>query len=297
LSGAIVFVPGKSPKPPPAIHREYLWRCLRRGVARHEAPALAALDDCRFSIAAWNFSYYQRHESLADDVAWIERLIASQGPSARDIREARHWSKWLTRLMYTLGDRAHWLVPWLPDRRIKNMLQDTIRYFDNIDSLAARIRDIVKKELIRAHDECGAVCVIGHSMGSVIAYEALWSLTHQDGRTVPVELFLTLGSPLGMQYVQKRLLGLHDGSGRYPAGIDRWANVSAVGDLVSVDRRVSDDFSPMLAQGAVRVIEDHDDIYTAFRNDHGLNSHRCYGYLAHPRVGEIIARWCRGGPR
>lgn len=295
MSRAIVFVPGKSPKPPPAIHGAYSWRCLRRGVGRHDPDAVALLDECRFAVAAWNFLYYEKHESLLADVPWIERLIASEGATEQDIRQARHWSKWLTRLMYTLGDNAHWLLHWLPDPRIRSMIQDTSRYFDNAASIAGRVREIVKTELRKAHDECDAVCIIGHSMGSVIAYETLWELTHETGRPIPVELFLTLGSPLGMNYVQKQLLGLRDGSHRYPSGIGRWVNVSAVGDLVSVNERVSDDFAPMVEQGLVDHIEDHHgDIYTAFRNDHGLNPHRSYGYLVHPRVGEVVARWCRG---
>lgn len=297
MSRAIIFVPGKSPKPPPAIHRDYLWRCLRRGVAGSDPEAVAALDECRFSVAAWNFLYYRRHASLVADVPWIERLIESAGAGEQDIREARHWSKWLTRLMYTLGDNAHWLLRWLPDPRIKSMIQDTSRYFDNTGSIAGQIRAAVKEALRRAHEQSGALCIIGHSMGSVIAYETLWESTHVDGRTIPVELFLTLGSPLGMNYVQKKLPGLGDGSRRYPAGIHKWVNLSAVGDLVSVDQRVRDDFAPMVEQGRVSAIEDYyGDIYTAFRNDDGLNPHRSYGYLVHPRVGEVVGRWCRGEP-
>jgi len=295
LSRAIIFIPGKSPKPPPAIHRDYLWRSLRRGVARHDPNALAALEACHFSLAAWNFLYYQKHGSLVADVPWIERLLDSEGASSEDIKQARHWSMWLTRAMYMLGDKAHWLLNRLPDRRVKEMIQDTLRYFENTDSIAGRVRNRVKAEIRRTYEEHDAVCLIGHSMGSVVAYESLWELTHQDGRLVPIDLFLTLGSPLGMKYVQKQLLGLRDGSRRYPAGIGTWVNISAVGDLISVDQRVSDDFAPMVEQGLAAAIKDyHHDIYTAYRDEQGLNPHRSYGYLAHPRVGEVIAHWCQG---
>lgn len=296
MTPAIVFVPGKSPKPPPAIHKAYLWRCLRRGVSRYDPAIGEQLEACRFSIAAWNFQYYQKHESLASDVPWIERLIDGEGATEDDIRQARHWSKWLTKSMYVLGDAAHWLANYLPDRRVKAMIRDTQHYFENTGGVADRVREVVKSDIRRACDESSPVCVIGHSMGSVIAYEALWEATHDDRRPVQLDLFLTLGSPLGMNYVQKKLLGMGDGSGRYPAGIDRWVNVSAVGDLVSVDERVSDDFAAMLQQGLVEEIEDiHRGIFTAFRNEDGLNPHRSYGYLVHPKVGETIARWWRNG--
>jgi len=32
-------------------------------------------------------------------------------------------------------------------------------------------------------------------------------------------------------------------------------------------------------------------IFNYFRNDQGLNVHRSYGYLANPRLGEVIAKW------
>lgn len=290
-----MFAPGKSPKPPADTHREYLWRCLRRGVSRCDPEAAEQLDDCGFFLAAWNFLYYGKHESLDADVPWIDRLVDSPETSTADMSEARHWSKWLTRLLYTVGDHAHWLIKALPDPRVKAMIQDTLRYFDNIGGVADRVRDIVKTEFQDAAEQGESMCIVSHSMGTVVAYEALWEMTHEDGAPRDVDLFLTLGSPLGMNYVQKRLLGLRDGSRRYPAGIRRWVNVSAVGDLVSVDERVADDFAPMVEQGLTGRIEDrYGDVYTAFRNDQGLNPHRSYGYLVHPAVGGAIADWWRG---
>ena len=46
----------------------------------------------------------------------------------------------------------------------------------------------------------------GHSMGSIIAYDSLWELWHGEGNQSKVDLYLTLGSPLGMHYVRRRLL-------------------------------------------------------------------------------------------
>lgn len=277
------------------IHRDYLWRCLQRGISRRDPEIAEQLGACRFVLAAWNLLYYEHYESLTSDVPWIERLIESDGPTDKDIREARHWSKWLTRLMYSLGDHAHWLIDWLPDPRVRAMIQDTLRYFDNTDGVADRIRDTVKAEIREAGERGDSICLAGHSMGSVIAYEALWQLTHVDEQPVGVDLFLTLGSPLGMNYVQRRLLGLRDGAGSYPSGVKRWINVSAVGDLVSVDECVADDFAPMVEQGLTERIEDfHRDVYTAFRNADGLNPHRSYGYLAHPTVGGAVAGWWQG---
>jgi len=295
LTYAIVYVPGKSPKPRPDIHREYLWQSLRCGVLRDDPALEERLEACRFDLVAWNFLYYREYESLEADIPWIDRLLDCEGVSDEDMREARHWSVWLTRLLYSIGDHAHWLIRVLPDPRIKAMIEDTLRYFENTRGIADRIRGLVKEEVENACENNDAVCVVSHSMGTVIAYESLWSLTHEDRRPANVDLFLTLGSPLGMKYVQKRLLGIRDGTGRYPEGVGEWVNVSAVGDLVSVDQRVEDDFAPMAAQGGAGRIRDiHHEVYTAFRNEEGLNPHRSYGYLVHPDVGAVIADWLRG---
>lgn len=292
---SIVFVPGKSLKPPPDIHREYLWRALVRGASRYDAGAGEALTSaCRFRLAAWNFTYYQTHGSLVSDVPWIERLLESQGASERDVAEAQHWSKWFTKSLYALGDHAHWLIKWLPDPRIKEMIQDTLRYFGNVDGIADRVRNIVKSDIREAGEGSESVCLIGHSMGSVIAYEALWDLAHRDGQPADVDLFLTLGSPLGMKYVQHKLLGMRDRDRRYAARIKTWVNVSAVGDLVSVDERVGDDFAPMVEEGSAgEIVDIHRNVYTAFRNEQGLNPHRSYGYLVNPIVGKVIVKWLK----
>lgn len=288
-------MPGKSPKPPPPVHREYLWRCLRRGVSGCDEEVGRQFDTCDFSLAAWNFLYYGEHESLDADIPWIERLIESGGATEADIAESRRWSRWLTRLLYSLGDHAQWSIKWIPDPRVKAMIQDTLRYFENTGGIADRIRAVVKNEIQKTVERAGSVCIVSHSMGTVIAYEALWEMTHEDRRPPGIDLFLTLGSPLGMNYVQRRLLGYGDGrNGSYPAGIRKWVNVSAVGDLVSVDQRVADDFACMVEQGLTkRIVDEHRGVYTAFRNDDGLNPHRSYGYLVHPKVAAAIVEWWR----
>lgn len=295
MTHSIIYVPGKSPKPAPEVHRQYLWRSLRHGVLRQDSSLAGPLDDTRFALAAWTCLYYGRFEPLDPDIPWIERLLEHGDATEADMRAARHWSKWLTGLLYSIGDHAHWLTGLLPDPRIRAMMQDTLRYFENAGGVADRIRSLVKSEIVDACEQSESVCIVSHSMGSVIAYESLWSLTHDDHRPADIDLFLTLGSPLGMNYVQRRLLGLRDGSDRYPRSVRKWVNISAVGDLVSVDRRVEDDFAPMVAQGGAGRIRDiHHDVYTAFRNTHGLNPHRSYGYLVHPEVGAVMGRWLRG---
>ena len=292
----IIYVPGKNPKPRPTEHREQLWRCLTHGVSIVDAEAgrAVASDPSIFVLAAWNHEYYGKYSDLDKDLRWIDILLQQDRPSERDRSEARTWSRWMVRLMYALGDRFHALIPLIPDRRIKATIADTNPYFDNRDGVASRIREIVKQPLRAALLNNERILLIGHSMGSVIAYDALWELSHIEKLQQKIELFLTLGSPLGMHYVQNHLLGFKGKNKRYPLTVKKWKNVASVGDLVSVDSTISDDFSPMIKEGVIEQTEDYcRNVFNWFRNELGLNVHKSYGYLVNPLVSRIIADWWR----
>jgi len=292
----IIYVPGKNPKPPPIQHQSQLWRCLLHGVASVDPIAAKQMSDEPqvFTLAAWNHSYYGRDQELTSDLPWIDRLLQTRSASESDQREVRSWSSFMTKLMYALGDRFHFLIRLIPDPRIKAMIQDTAPYFDNVNDVACVVREIVKQPLRTAMFNDERVLLIGHSMGSVIAYDALYELSHLENMHHKIELFLTMGSPLGMRYVQSHLLGWQRSPKSYPYTINQWKNVSALGDLVSVDQTISDDFAEMTEAGALELAEDYcRGIYNWFRNSEGLNVHRSYGYLVNPVVAQIIADWWR----
>jgi len=292
----ILFVPGKNPKPPPEIHRDRLWQALVRGVdaVDPEAARQLARDPSCFVLCAWNEAYYGSRVSPDRDAPAIERLLQHTLADARDRKQARSWTKWAVKIMYALGDRFNWLIRYIPDPRVKSMIADTAAYFENRESIASRVREFVKTPLRSALRAGERVLLIGHSMGSVIGYESMWELTYREHEQGSVDLFLTLGSPLGMYYVQQHLLGMRDAPPRYPGLLRKWKNVSAHGDLVSVDATVSDDFRAMVANGEIDHIEDFcDGVYNAYRGEDGLNVHKSYGYLVNPVVGQIIADWWR----
>jgi hypothetical protein len=295
----IVFVPGKNPKPPPEVHRALLWRCLRRGLELVD-PAIArditAMPDC-FHLVAWNAVYYNQRKEVDEDAPWIEALCRKTGPDAADIREALSWRNKRARLFYLIADHLPALIPLLPDPAVKSAVRETERYFQNQDGIGSRVRELLKAELRQMFAAGDRVLVISHSMGAVIAYDALWELTHLEGHPGKIDMFLTLGSPLGMHYVQDRLLGFHGNDGkRFPCNIRRWVNVAAHGDLTALNPIIRDDFMPMIEQACTESIDDqHRGVFNYFRNDKGLNMHRSYGYLVEQHVARAILAWWQGG--
>ena len=294
----ILFIPGKNPKPPEAHHRDMLWRTLLEGVRRVDSEAasrISALPGC-FQLISWNYLYYHRYRDADLDLPWIEALLEKAGPDRRDIHEARSWHRRLNRLAYHIGDLFPQLIPWLP-KHARATISETRFYFSNESNIADHIREQIKRVLRPLLDNGRPVLLIGHSLGSVIAYDALWEMSHIEKHRGKVDL-LSIGSPLGMRFVQRRLLG-HScrGEMHYPTNIRRWINVSATGDITALDRCFHDDFRTMLKLGLVDSIEDHcHGIYNTYRDADGLNCHFSYGYLVNPAVGKILADWWRGEP-
>lgn len=294
----ILFVPGKNPKPPAAEHREQLFRCLVHGVGRADpavARELAAAPDA-FTLVSWNALYYGVDKPLGPDRPWIDALLTRTGPTEDEVREALSWRRKSARVMVSVADLLPFLIPLLPDPAVKSTIQETWRYFRNDGGIGGRVRERLKAPLreMLARDE--RILVIGHSMGSVIAWDALWELWHVEGRRERIDAFLTLGSPLGMRFTQRRLCGARErGARKYPGNIRRWFNIAAEGDLTALDPTVADDFAGMRTYGQIEKIADVDSgVFNYFRNAEGLNVHRSYGYLVNPRVGEVIAGWWRG---
>jgi hypothetical protein len=292
----IIFVPGKNPKPAPKPHRKMLWRCLLEGIRRSEPELVSELEkhfDC-FKLVAWTYLYYHETKDFSYDLPWIDALINKHGPSAEDIEDTKTWQRKLAKFFFSAGDMFPFIIPLLP-KVIRQIAQETRRYFQNQNSIATDIRELLKQDLRPLLSSNQKILLIGHSLGSVIAYDTLWELAHVEGLEGKVDLFLTLGSPLGMNYVQRRLMGNREkGIKKYPDNIRRWVNISSVGDITALDRTFRDDFSHMLEFGMIDSIEDHSEaIYNFFRNDEGLNVHRSYGYLVNPAVGYVISDWWR----
>ena len=87
----------------------------------------------------------------------------------------------------------------------------------------------------------GPFVVIAHSQGSMIAYDA----PRSRKRDANVPLFVTLGSPLGLQEVQDQFKRFRKTRTlKVPACIGDWLNVADWIDPVALDKSLSSEFTP-----------------------------------------------------
>ena len=286
----IVFVPGLKPKPETDLHRDGLLRCLLVGLARVDAHAASLLEANpeRFIVYPWTHAVYGQYRDFELDRPGIERLLASPDPTPTDISEIELVNRRTTRLKHLIGDRFPLFGRWFASEPLKQSLSEARRYLRDRDGMGVQTRAGLTAILEDATRRSERIIVIGHSLGSVIAYDTLWELTRSS--KVRVELLLTLGSPLATRFVRQLLKGADaGGSDRYPHNIRRWVNCSARGELTALNPRLAGVFAEMLRLGLVESIEDHVDIYNHFRGLQGLNVHAAYGYLIHRAAATAIA--------
>jgi hypothetical protein len=119
--------------------------------------------------------------------------------------------------------------------------------------------------------------IIGHSLGSVIAYEAAHRLNHN------VPLLLTLGSPLGLRsIVCDRTKPQPPG---FPPRVNRWVNIADRNDLVAAEP----DLRPQFGDPPAGATFD-----ASWTVDNGANPHRANFYLGKKQVGVPIAEALSG---
>ncbi len=282
------------PKPPPEVHQRELRRVISAGLSRVRpslAKEFAANPEC-LTLVPWTYPVYRRYADIELDRQGIDALLQNPEPSAEHIAEIDSVARKLARFLRVLGDASPWFGRLIASPDMHLTMAEARRYLVNRRGLASQIRTMLKKPLQEAWRNGECVLLIGHSMGSVIAYDTLWELSHDDQYSGRIDLFMTLGSPLGSRFISKRIRGgSSQGHRRYPTNIRRWENFSARAEMTALHPELRPYFNEMLELGILESLTDHVDLYNHFHGDLGLNVHKSYGYLVNSAVAECLAAW------
>jgi hypothetical protein len=135
-------------------------------------------------------------------------------------------------------------------------------FVGNLKQMSAFLTDPEVKQnvLARVRDQINGDTrvMIGHSLGSVVAYEFLC-----HDRPDSVELLVTLGSPLGIKNVvfDKLTPAPAAGAGAWPGGVAAWVNVADPDDIVALRKDLAPLFPGALQGQAVvdRLVDNGDE--------------------------------------
>jgi hypothetical protein len=156
-------------------------------------------------------------------------------------------------------------VPTASTATIAAATQDVYQYLFN--PVIAKAIDAGVRAAMHAS---GPIVVVAHSLGTVVAYKMLKEMAQGVGWKVP--LFVTLGSPLGVTAIRKRLQPLS-----HPAFVGKWFNAMDERDVVALYPLDKNNF------GIRPPIENKTDVDNFTENRHGIE-----GYLQDETVAKRI---------
>ncbi|MEU1707852.1 serine protease [Streptomyces sp. NPDC005706] len=282
----LVFLHGRSQehKDPEDLRRE--WTAgLNQGLVRAGLPPVDPAD-------AW-FPYYgdrlvrilAAHEAVprVTEAATLSpaEAVAPVSPTARAVYEemigeaAHRWNLPEERQpdleRIALGDVVgglHRQLGWLAARSdldawtIALVLRDVAAYLDD-----RPVRDAVLDSVLDTLPEEGEVILVSHSLGTVVGMD----LTTRLSPALRTIHLTTVGSPLGLDSVYKRLL---IGGPKRPDVVADWLNGWSPSDAVAIGCPLADEWAGTVTDVAVINARDR--------------AHNIAEYLSHPEVaGEI----------
>jgi hypothetical protein len=133
------------------------------------------------------------------------------------------------------------------------------------------IRRDVRERVEAVVDAQQTRVLVGHSLGSVVAYECLCA--HPEWK---VNTLVTLGSPLGIRNLIFDLLepAPQNGLGVWPGSVRSWVNIADEGDIVALVKDLRPGFGPRVEN---------------WRIHNGAGAHDLLPYLTARETGDAIA--------
>jgi hypothetical protein len=165
--------------------------------------------------------------------------------------------------------RLRWFAPYgmgFAERFVKRALAQVTRYLTD-----QTIRQVARQsvlELIRSDTKV----IVAHSLGSVVAYEAI-----QDIKP-PLPLFVTIGSPLGLETIVYQRLEPQPPT--FPERVKRWVNVADRNDFIAAEPDLRQMFSTAIPSNSV--------FEGGHTVDNGAQPHSVQFYLTKAQVGKPI---------
>jgi hypothetical protein len=284
----IIGIHGLANKPPAADKPGYWKQALIEGLKRNCGKTT---DDLSFDFVYWADLRYPAPILFSENPEYYY-----PDPETRPF-PAYHADKWAeiinkaTEIVGTGVDflDVHTGVTKVGDFVLERELQDLAAYYADAEfreTVRGRLTDKLKQY------RGSRIMLIGHSMGSIIAYDVLRLLGRNDPQFT-VDHFVSIGSPLGMPHVKYKISQEKD-LVRTPSIVGRWTNFADRRDVVAIEAKLGDDYEPN-DQG-VKVVDVP--VINAYRSPLDRDPpnkptyHKSYGYLRTPELSSIVRAFC-----
>ena len=300
----ILLVHGRHYKPPKSALKSFWLEALRHGLERDYPERLRAFDKAKFELVYYgdiSNAYLSRVWGKAPPDDLVDRRLAlenlkrfkRQQFNKTTYRKLPGYNPWMEGLADAFSGPLHYIG--LSEPLIERIAPDMREYWDCYQ-YGSDVRSTLTDALVRAMKSDDEICVMGHSMGTIVAFDVLWKLSHtSEYKDKPwnrkIDLWITLGSPLADVTIRGNLKGAgfaeHE---QYPKLVRNWLNISAEDDYIAHEPRVAREFKMMKKLGFVETIHDKHIYNLAVRRGKS-NPHHGTGYLIHPVVADALSAW------
>ncbi len=307
MANVIVGIHGLANKPEESKLTAWWKKALDEGLDKNLGVANAAYD---FKMVYWadllykyptHFDETMNFDQLYSDESYIPAEVGALKEYKDGLKDAiRAKAQDLGGSIIDLAKEKldiDALANWVLGKTMK----DLAFYYDEKRKIKDRKQEIrVARQVLMDELEGGLrplagerVMVIAHSMGTIIAYDALRNLGHAD-HPVRVEDFITIGSPLGLPHVKANIYRERESYAgetavRTPTIVTgRWINFADRKDPVAFDTHLKGDYDPNAAGIAVKDdLVSNDYVGTGGKSNH----HKSYGYLRTPELSKAVAEF------
>ena len=305
MTNAIVGIHGLANKPERAELAGWWERAIREGLAKNRSIQSASFS---FTMVYWADLLYrcsQHHDKAWDfDDLYSDQVYREAEPGALKRYEGGLLEGVLAtilgfggagldalRRLRPMGELDAWVIGKRKEVRDLGLYYDENREIRDRAGEMRQARHVLMDELKNAILPLAGqrIMVIAHSMGSIIAYDALRYIG-KDTSSFAVAHFVTIGSPLGLPSVKDHIDTERKRYAEVPVRTptivtERWVNYADRDDPVALDKRLRDDYRPN--DRGVRVEDDL--VLNDYTNTNGKrNAHKSYGYLRTPELSEHI---------
>lgn len=292
MTKVVIGIHGLANKPARAVHRQGWIKSIHEGLAKntaHVSPPIQTFEVERFDDVYWADLMYPAPRDVEP--------YAEAKPGGLKLYKDKHLDDLRAQLQGGLGwiaDKVKGTLGFdaVADVVLEAKLKDLAFYYDDARTIADRnaaqrkAREVLQEELINAMlpHKGKDIMLVGHSMGSIIAYDVCRRLGREDS-SWRVHHLVTLGSPLGLPHVKLKAeeffkAGVYgDACLRTPTIVSgSWINFADPKDPVAFDTHLNDDFAPNA--GGVQVRDDL--ILNDYEWNGKANRHKIFGYLRAP---------------
>ncbi len=297
MSKIIIGIHGLGNKPPQKILKKWWKKSIREGLKAIGHPRFFF----KFELVYWaNFMHpIPKDPEINDknDPAFLKEpyqpglLPVKKKPSRLQQKFLDYLERQIDKI-FLKKDLSLYFAS-VSDLLMRRFFKDLDAYYSQacIDFQGANclMKDLVREQLarvIRQHKR-KKILLIGHSMGSIIAYDVLTQTVPE----VKIDMFVTLGSPLGLPIIMSKIaseqmqrLIKKARLGTPENVVSNWYNFSDLRDRVAFNYNLNDDYDEN--SNRVRVIDKI--VINDYKYNGRRNPHKIYGYLRTREFAEVV---------